>query len=135
MNQGLTINPESLTHNELEKRAWKVANAYQQSQHASWSDAYTNEKAKGLGSESLADIAHAAVAGRVSSLLIEDGREDAGRIDLSTGRIDFAPLSNFRVDDVLDDLGELVEKMGGQVHVIPADLMPTKTGVAATFRY
>ena len=75
------------------------------------------------------------MAGRVATLLIEAGRQDAGRIDISTGRIDFAELGNPRVDDVLDDLGALVEKMGGKVHVLPAERMPTRTGVAATFRH
>jgi hypothetical protein len=35
------------------------------------------------------------------------------------------------VDDLLDDLGELVTKMGGKVMIIPHEKMPTKTGVAA----
>ncbi len=135
MSHGLMINPQSLTHEQLQERAWEVANAYQQAQHTSWSDTYAIEKAKGLGSESLPDVAHAAVAGRVATLLIEAGRQDAGRIDISTGRIDFAELGNPRVDDVLDDLGALVEKMGGKVHVLPAERMPTRTGVAATFRH
>ena len=38
-------------------------------------------------------------------------RQAAGRIDWSSGRIDPAKLGNPRVDDVLDDLGTLVEKM------------------------
>jgi len=39
------------------------------------------------------------------------------------------------VDDVLDDIGELVERMGGEVRVIAAQRMPTPTGLAATFRH
>jgi len=39
------------------------------------------------------------------------------------------------VDDLLDDIGELVEQMGGEVRVIAAQRMPTNTGVAATFRH
>jgi hypothetical protein len=44
-------------------------------------------------------------------------------------------LSHPQVDDVLDDLGELVEKMGGRVVVIPTAQMPSQTGLAATYRY
>jgi hypothetical protein len=43
-------------------------------------------------------------------------------------------LTNPDVDDVLDDLGALVERMGGQVHVLPAGQMPATTGLAATYR-
>jgi len=39
------------------------------------------------------------------------------------------------VDDVLDDLGELVRMRNGAVVVVPADRMPTETGVAAIYRF
>lgn len=44
-------------------------------------------------------------------------------------------LDDADVDDVLDDLGELVLKMKGHVVVVPAERMPTDTGVAATYRF
>jgi len=59
----------------------------------------------------------------------------AGRLDEGTGKIVSGALNNPRVDDVLDDLGELVGKLGGEVLVIPAASMPTRTGVAAIYRY
>jgi predicted NBD/HSP70 family sugar kinase len=46
-----------------------------------------------------------------------------------------ADQSDPHVDDLLDDLGELVEKMGGRVLVIPAERMPAHTGLAAIYRY
>ncbi len=52
-----------------------------------------------------------------------------------TGRLDPADLTDPRADDLLDDLGELVEGMGGRVMVLPPDLMPGRTGLAATYRY
>jgi hypothetical protein len=52
-----------------------------------------------------------------------------------TGRIEVAELSNPQVDDLLDDLGDLVGKMGGRVLVIPTEQMPGQTGLAATYRH
>jgi len=135
MASGLMVAPQSLTPDALRQRAWEVAAPQQQAQQAAWRDAYAVSAAKGLGSEDLPQVAHAAVAGRVAMLLIEAERQVAGRIDASTGRIDPSDLGNPRVDDVLDDLGALVEKMGGQVHVLPAERMPSRTGVAASFRH
>ncbi|MGK2897464.1 MAG: hypothetical protein ACSLE9_02065 [Burkholderiaceae bacterium] len=135
MASGLMVNPQGLTPADLRQRAWEVAAPQQQAQQAAWSDAYAAAAGKGLGSEDLAQVTHAAVAGRVATLLIEAERQLAGRIDATTGRIDPAELGNPRVNDVLDDLGALVEKMGGQVHVLPADRMPSRTGVAASFRH
>ena len=135
MAKGLTINPQSLKQDALCKRAWEIAEPQQQARQEEWSDAYAAAAAKGLGSENMSQVAHAAVAGRVATLLIEAERQVAGSIDASTGRIDHSELSNPRIDDVLDDLGALVEKRGGEVHVLSADRMPCTTGVAASFRH
>jgi hypothetical protein len=135
MASGLMADPQGLTHEDLRQRAWEVAAPQQEAQQAAWGDAYAAAVAHGLGSEDLSQVAHAAVAGRVSTLLIEAERQLAGRIDESTGRIDAANLDNPRADDVLDDLGALVERMGGEVHVLPAERMPCRTGVAASFRH
>ncbi len=135
MASGLTVDPQGLTQDELRQRAWDVVAPQLEAQQSAWSDAYAAAAAQGLGSEDLSEVAHAAVAGRVATLLIEAERQVAGRIDQSTGRIDPAELGNPRVDDVLDDLSALVEKMGGQVHILPAESMPCHTGVAASFRH
>jgi len=135
MAKGLMADPQGLTPDALRQRAWDVAAPHQQAQQAAWSDAFAEAAAKGLGSENLSEVAHAAVAGRVAMLLIEAERQVAGRIDASTGRIDPSEIGNPRVDDVLDDLGTLVEKMGGQVHILSAERMPCSTGVAASFRH
>jgi len=135
MASGLMVDPHGLTHETLIQRAWDVAAPLQQAQQAVLSDAYAAAAAHGMGGENLSQVAHAAVAGRVATLLIEADRQVAGRIDPSTGRIDPADLTNPRVDDVLDDLAALVESMGGVVHVLPADRMPCSTGAAASFRH
>ena len=135
MASGLMVDPHGLTHDALIQRAWEVAAPQQQAQQSALTDAYAAAAAKGLGSENLSQVAYAAVAGRVATLLIEAERQVAGRIDPASGRIDAADLGNPRVDDVLDDLGALVERMGGEVHVLPAERMPCDTGVAASFRH
>lgn len=135
MADGLKIAPRSLTQNELRQRAWDVAAPQHRAQQAAWSETYAATAAKGQGSDDLSEVAHAAVAGRVATLLIESERQVAGRIDALTGRIDHAALDSPHVDDMLDDLGTLVQSMGGEVHVLPAERMPCLTGVAAIFRH
>jgi hypothetical protein len=135
MASGLMVDPQGMTNDDLCQRAWEVAAPQQMAQQAALSNAYAAAVAKDLGSDNLSQVAHAAVAGRVATLLIEAERQVAGRIDPSTGRIDLADLGNPRVDDVLDDLAALVESMGGVVHVLPAGHMPCETGVAASFRH
>ena len=100
-----------------------------------WPRTSSRPRSKGLGGDDLAQVAQAAASGRVATLLIESDRQIAGRLDGATGRVEAADLSDPQVDDLLDDLGELVAKMGGRVLVIPAERMPDATGLAATYRY
>jgi len=135
MADGLTINPDVLPVDELRERAWQVVEPQYQAQLVALIDEFAVAKSNGLGSDDLAQVAQAAAAGRVATLLIESDRQIAGRLDDATGRVEGADLSYPQVDDLLDDLGKLVGKMGGRVLVIPAEQMPGRTGLAATYRY
>ena len=133
--EGLPINPDAVPIDELRQRAWQVIEPEYQARLAKLADEFAVAKSNGLGSDDLAQVAEAAAAGRVATLLLESNRQVAGRLDGTTGRVEFADLSNPQVDDLLDDLGELVGRMGGRVWVIPAERMPAHTGLAATYRY
>ena len=63
------------------------------------------------------------------------GRVIPGRVDAETGAITRGELAHPEIDDVLDDLAALAMEKGGQVVVVPAERMPTRTGVAAIYRY
>jgi hypothetical protein len=75
-----------------------------------------------------------AAAGGIETLLIEADREIPGAIDPTTGAIMLNDLDHPEIDDLLDDLGERVMKAGGEVVVVPAERMPTETGIAAIYR-
>jgi len=96
---------------------------------------FGNARFKGLGDDELTQVAKAVVGGRVATLLIEAQREVPGRINAATGDIQFDDLAHPDVDDLLDDLGELAKKKGGDVVIVPAERMPTETGIAAIYRY
>lgn len=128
-NSFLMADLQSLSLDALRHRAWDVAQPQQEARQAAWyEEAYVVVAGQGLGSEDSAQVAYAAVAGRVAILLVEAERQ-------VTGRIDPADLDNPRADDVLDDLGALVERMGGEFHILPAERMSSHTGVAALFRH
>jgi hypothetical protein len=62
-------------------------------------------------------------------------KNGVARLDGATGRVERADLSHPQVDDLSDDLDEPVGKMGGRVLALPSERMPTRTGLAATYRY
>jgi len=135
MEEGLPINPDELPIYELRERAWQVVEPHYQARLATQADEFVVAKSKGLGSDDLAQVAQAAAAGRVATLLIQSDRQISGRLDSETGRVEAADLSHPQVNDLLDELVELVGKMGGQVLVISPEQMPGQTGLAATYRY
>jgi len=135
MTEGIDAHPDSLPIDELRDRAWGVVEPHNRARVAQLAEAFGAARSAGLGADDPAQVAGAAVAGRVATLLIEADRQIPGRIDAATGAIEFGELTRPEVDDILDDLGALVMGAGGGVVVVPAEQMPTPTGVAAIYRY
>jgi hypothetical protein len=135
MAEGIDIHPDALRIDALRERAWRVAERDYLNRLTGLVEIFGLARSKGFGDDDVAQVADRALAGRVATLLIEADRNLPGRVDATTGRIEFADLSDPRVDDLLDDLGELVLKNRGQVVIVPAGRMPTRTGLAAIYRF
>lgn len=135
MTEGIDIHPDALPIDALRDRAWRVVEPHYLARLAGLVEQFGVARSKRLGADELAQVAEATVVGRVATLLIEADRQIPGRVDAATGRIEFDDLAHPEVDDLLDDLGELVLKMGGEVVVVPAERMPTQTGAAAIYRF
>jgi len=133
---GITINPSSVSPDQLANMAWEIMEPEYNLKLDSLIARFEQARANGKGSDDYKEVAVAAVGGRVDTLLVEADRIIAVRVtNLETGNTQKKDLSNPKVDDLLDDMGELVIKMGGQVMVLPTDKMPSETGLAAIFRY
>jgi len=134
--ESLDVHPDALgSIDELRERVWKTIEPRYLARLAELVDTFDSNKSKGLAADDLVEVARAAVGGRVATLLIEARREIPGRVDASTGELEFDDLSHPELDDVLDDLGAVALKMGGEVVVLPTERMPTGTGIAAIYRY
>jgi hypothetical protein len=134
--ESLDVHPDALAStDEFRERVWQIIAPRYLARLARLVDAFGSNKSKGLAADDLAEVARAAVGGRVATLLIEARREIPGRVDASTGELEFDDLSHPELDDVLDDLGAVALKMGGEVVVVPTERMPTETGIAAIYRY
>jgi len=135
LDEGIIVHPDALPMTEFRERAWHIFQPQYQAGLAELANEFAVAKSKGLGQDEVKKVAEAAAGGRIAILLLEANRQISGRINGATGEVELRDLSDPDVDDLLDDLGELVVKSGGRVVVIPADRMPTKTGVAATCRF
>jgi hypothetical protein len=133
--EGIETDPAALAIDTLRERSWRVVEPRYLARLAGLVEEFGAAKSKGLGADDPALVAEAAVGGRVATLLIEADRHIPGRIDYGSGRIEPGDLAHPEIDDVLDDLGELVLKKGGQIVIVPAAAMPVRTGIAAIYRF
>jgi hypothetical protein len=132
----IAINPSSVSPDMLAKMAWEIMEPDYNLKLDSLAARFEQARANGKGSDDYKEVAVAAVGGRVDTLIVEADRIIPVRItNIVTGNTQKKDLLNPKVDDLLDDMGELVMKMGGQVMVLPTGKMPSETGLAAIFRY
>jgi hypothetical protein len=134
--KGIAINPASVSPDQLAKMAWEIMEPEYNQKLDSLVARFEQARANGKGSDDYKEVAVAAVGGRVDTIIVEADRIIAVRVtNLVTGNTQKKDLSNPKVDDLLDDIGELVIKMGGKMMVLPTEKMPSETGLAAIFRY
>lgn len=131
----LDVHPDDLSLDQLRTRAWALVEPWYLARLAKLVNAFEAARPKKAGSDDLHEVAKAAAAGQVATLLIEADRIIPGRFDPADGSVVEANLADPEVDDLLDDIGERVIATGGEVVIVPAARMPTITGLAAIYRF
>lgn len=132
---GIKAHPDAISMDALRESAWQVMEPRFRARIAELVERFGAARARQLASADVSDIAAAAAAGRVESLLVEADRQLPGRLDAVSGRIGSADSADPEVDDLIDDVAELVLRRGGNVWIVPADQMPTDSGLAAIYRF
>jgi hypothetical protein len=133
--EGVTVNPKSVDLDKFVKKAWEVMEPNYKQSLQTLAETFGEASSKDKGSDNLSRVAKAAAESRVDVLLLEADRIIPGRLNEETGTVEKGNLEHPELDDLLDDIGELVSARGGRVVVVPKELMPTETGLAATFRF
>lgn len=124
-----------LSLNEIRQKAWPVWEKHYLDRLKTVREDFGTASSRGKGTADILEAGPAAVAGRIGTLLVDADKTLAGALDMATGAARPAGPADARPGDMLDDLAELVLKTGGTVTVVPADQMPTTTGLAAIYRY
>ncbi len=131
---GIKNAAESLDLEQLKVKAWELIEPMHLTRVKNLIEAFGRAKAKSAGSDDIEQIAQAAVAKRVQTLLIEADRIIAGKIDSNTGELKYGDKSSPIYEDILDNLAEMVLRDKGEVLVLASQEMPTTNGAAAIFR-
>jgi hypothetical protein len=136
LSSGIDIDPSSVDTDKLAEMAWEIMEPEYILKLDSMVEMFERARVHGKSSDDYKEVAAAAVEGRVDTLLVEADRIiSVGLEDLVPDNILTEYVDNPIIVDLLDDLGELVTRMGGHVVILPASKMPSKTGLAAIFRF
>lgn len=135
----VSIDPQRLGDAELSHIVGEALRVERRRREGALAESYQESRARGRGSSDFAEVARAAAAGRVGELLLEEGRHEPGSIDPRTGAISFpdSPVEAVAADadDLYGSLAEIVLAHGGEVALVSAERMPTRTGIAARYRW
>lgn len=134
LRQSIPINPHHQTLDRLHEEAWKIMEPQYHAGIEKLNNDFRTAKAHHHGSDELMEVAQATSEGRVGTLLVQADAQIRGILQRADGFIR-SPDVTHPSDDVLDELAEMVLQKDGRVVVLPADSMPTDTGVAAIYRY
>lgn len=135
LEEGIQVDPGSFDLDSLREAAWKAIEPQYLARLEQLTENFNTALAQRKGSGDLSDVAKAAVADKVGTLLVEADRLIPGVLDRSTGDIRRAGPEDSHVDDLLDDLAELVLSKRGKVIIVPQERMPGQSGLAAIYRY
>ncbi len=135
MKEGIRAAYNAFTMDELKTKVWMLMEPIYLAKNQNLVEKYNNAKAKDLGSDDLLEVALAVKENRVETLLLEAEKIIPGKVDMETGTVTLGELEKPDTDDILDDLAEFVMKKKGNVVVLPKEIMPSKTGIAAIYRY
>ncbi len=134
--EGVSLDPGALDIEQLRQNAWRVIEPELQQNVRQWIELFQERITKGLGSEQLEETMKAAADGRIDMLLVDADKHVPGWLDLERRKIVHADdFDDPTVGDVLDDMVELVLRHGGKTLIIPKSVMPTQSGIAASYRY
>ena len=133
LEKGIDANPTSLSLEDLESRGRAILDEHYSAGLAVWREDFGTKRANGKASADLSDVARAATAGQVDTLLFDLESYDEGSID-DAGVITFADAPGPTTYGLLDEVAARVLRTGGTVKAVRRADLPDDAALAATFR-
>jgi hypothetical protein len=135
VSEGLNGNPERLTPDELQTRAWELVEPYfKEERRQAWA---RFEQLVGTGKASgfLDDVVPAACHGRIDVAFLPVGRQKWGRYDAEENKVYLRDPPELGDEDLLDLVAVRTVRNGGTLYVIDPAEFPDNAPLAAIFRY
>jgi len=135
LQEGIEMSYESLDLDQMTSKSWEIMEPLFLKKTQMLVDRYRKAKANALGSDELLEVARAVSENNVETILVEADCIIPGRFEAQTGRLELDSTGNPESGDIIDHMVKTAIKNKGEIVVLPSERMPTKTGLAAIFRY
>lgn len=122
--EGIEIGQSGIDAGTLLDHAWKVLQPRYLARLEGLLQRFGSAHGKGLASDEPGEIADAAQAGRVATLLVEAESQMASEDEPQTQH-----------SQLIDELSVSTIQQGGEVIVVPRERMPSTSGAAAIYRF
>ncbi len=137
MPEGITGSPEHLRSEQLQEQAWPIVEPYFRQEMEKTVAQYQQHAGTDKAADNIEEIVVAAVNGRVDRLVLAVDTQVWGLFNRDTGEIVYYQEGQRKEDHLplLDFAAVQTLQNGGTVFALSQDEMPTKSAIAAVFRY
>lgn len=132
--QWIKLDPTHAPLDRIRAEAWAIIEPRLQQWLRKLIDNFEVAQAHHTGSNDPIQVAEAAANGRVATLLVGETKHIQGKLEPS-GAVIGGNMLMEHGDDLIEGIADQVIKTKGEVVVVPPELMPTDTGLAAIYRY
>jgi hypothetical protein len=136
LERGVEGNPELLSGQELQQRAWEVVRpVYDRRMETAVERYYRLVSTSRQATDDLETVVRAAYQGRVDTLWVSREAHRWGRFDPATDRVELREQPGPEEEDLLDFAAVYSLLNHGTVHVVAPEQVPDEAEAAAIFRY
>ncbi|WP_280400615.1 hypothetical protein [Nocardia carnea] len=134
LDESIPGNPEHLSDHELADRSREILDRHYAAQLAGLVDLLERRRSEGRAATDIADLAHAAAAGAVGTLLVDIDASIPGTVS-ADGAVTFAEPTAAEAPGILDEISRRVLLTGGEVLAVRAADLPDGAPIAGILRY
>lgn len=135
LDAAVTGNPEMLSAAELRQQAWAIVQPYFLQAQQTAADRYRQLAGTGQTSQDVREIVSAAYYQRVDCLFVAVGLQQWGTFAPDTNTVELHDVAESGDEDLLDLAATHALLNGGTVYAVESENLPSRSSVAAIFRY
>ena len=132
--ESISGNPEHASDQELAERSRAVLDRHYAAQLSELIDLLDRRRSEGRAATDISDLARAATAGAVDTLLVDIDASVPGAVS-ADGAVTFAEPEPVDAPGILDEISRRVLLTGGRVLAVRAEDLPRETEIAGILRY